>query len=1061
MRRKFTRVLVLVSLCLVMIGFRTAERTAAQGGLAVGPTTGTYPGAPRSVAVLDVTLPSGQHLWFDRDLCRTFAWKDTDNTTTLSNPVATGSRWPAPDITVFRDFPGLYGDTTGALWASDWGTWWQPHFQGYTTTGDSVTFTCDHPAAEGQRYTAALTYTGVTRPAGTGYTLTATVTPAAGVSGLGLWTRQTGLGGIGGDSTDLMAWSWNGDGWGLQGLPYLHGVELKWEEETAFWAILTHPQGSIVVEQPNLYDANSFIGTFYAAAWDHGFTVTRPTNGGFVGSARVSDPVAFLANRTPGRTAPQQYLDARYALVQGWNQLFGLGPQHMPLEREGGGGGWLAFTQLAQLGTWQNHYDRNLDWGERVLLLSATVGHYVSPDGTAAGINASTELEGEIYLPSASDLPGLVPAPNGQTYTLGTLAELRQGLDVMRLLGLVGAYWSQWTYWRGDGTGQERSHFNVNSLRSVFWDQHPEWSLGCPQDCYPNYNAPGYVDWLKDWSTQYWLSQGMQGKFMDTANIVPDLGGPSQRAFIDFNIWYLRQNGFINAEMPQSWYGPLWYNQGSPYALFGREWGAPFSASSPRFRTCGGFDNTICEAATAGRYAEGVEYNLDTARRLHSIGAGWGNGGLDKKWAEYDYEAAGHPGHVAAAQAAAHRFSTLQDQYGHPERVELVNPQRTTNPYPIRVAESAGPDTRVLVHPIYQLPQAGVIQIDDEQIRYRHQHGDVGLQSGVGELFEADRGWNGTTPASHSLGAPVTFVGTNPLHWTYDDAYWVYGTGSNEQWVRYSDGSVWQPGGSVAAALPGVTNVTVAAGGSSSATITYTTDVPVSTWIDYDTYGSAEAHNADRPADWWPTYLHKTNLDDPGAPPLATSHSRTLPALTPGALYHYSVVAQGPAQTRTQDATFVAGAQAPTSSITASPSTVAPGGPVTLTIHDGAPADWHAWGRVGQTTNEWGFLDCGQTGPNPPGLTDASCTLPAPTVPGTYTYGLFDNDPARTMLAASNAITVVAPPTATPVPPSTPTRTATATATPLPTATPPPTATPVLCVQVRLVAGSEVAEPCP
>jgi hypothetical protein len=173
------------------------------------------------------------------------------------------------------------------------------------------------------------------------------------------------------------------------------------------------------------------------------------------------------------------------------------------------------------------------------------------------------------------------------------------------------------------------------------------------------------------------------------------------------------------------------------------------------------------------------------------------------------------------------------------------------------------------------------------------------------------------------------------------------------------------------------------------------------------------------------------------------------------------VVAQGPAQTRTQDATFVAGAQAPTSSITASPSTVAPGGPVTLTIHDGAPADWHAWGRVGQTTNEWGFLDCGQTGPNPPGLTDASCTLPAPTVPGTYTYGLFDNDPARTMLAASNAITVVAPPTATPVPPSTPTRTATATATPLPTATPPPTATPVLCVQVRLVAGSEVAEPCP
>src|SRR5262245_19926845 len=116
-------------------------------GVTVSPTAGTYPGAPRSVQILDVTLPSGQHLWFDRDLCRTFAWKDTDNTTTLASPVATSTRWPVPDITVYQNYPGLYSGQLGGFWASDWGSAWQPHFQGYTTTATSVTFTCDFPTA--------------------------------------------------------------------------------------------------------------------------------------------------------------------------------------------------------------------------------------------------------------------------------------------------------------------------------------------------------------------------------------------------------------------------------------------------------------------------------------------------------------------------------------------------------------------------------------------------------------------------------------------------------------------------------------------------------------------------------------------------------------------------------------------------------------------------------------------------------------------------------------------------------------------------------------------------
>ncbi|HEY7063036.1 MAG TPA: hypothetical protein VII06_16275, partial [Chloroflexota bacterium] len=138
-----------------------AARQPSPQSIMVTPTTGTYPGAPRSVQVLDVTLPSGQHLWFDRDLCRTFAWYDTDDLTTLASPVLTGARWPVPDITVYRGYPSPYSDQLGGVWATDWGSAWQPHFQGYTTTATSVTFTCDHASVDGNdaahRYTATIT----------------------------------------------------------------------------------------------------------------------------------------------------------------------------------------------------------------------------------------------------------------------------------------------------------------------------------------------------------------------------------------------------------------------------------------------------------------------------------------------------------------------------------------------------------------------------------------------------------------------------------------------------------------------------------------------------------------------------------------------------------------------------------------------------------------------------------------------------------------------------------------------------------------------------------------
>jgi hypothetical protein len=290
----------------------------------VTPTTGTYPGAPRSVQILDVTLPSGQHLWFDRDLCRTFAWKDTDNTTTLASPIATSTRWPVPDLTVYRNYPSPYSDQNGGFWASDWGSPWQPHFQGYTTTATSITLTCDYASVDGNdaahRYTAAITYADARRPAGTGYSLQATITPPAGVT-VGTWTQQTGVGAVGGDATGLAAWAFDGDGYGVTEFPWVAGLATRDERSGGihFWSILTHPQGTFVLEQPNLSDPAAF-GDWHLLnnGWDQGFWVSKPTTGTTAGGTVTSDPLLFLWKREPTRPVPQKYLDARYGLMRGW-----------------------------------------------------------------------------------------------------------------------------------------------------------------------------------------------------------------------------------------------------------------------------------------------------------------------------------------------------------------------------------------------------------------------------------------------------------------------------------------------------------------------------------------------------------------------------------------------------------------------------------------------------------------------------------------------------------------------------------------------------------------------
>ncbi|HEY7063906.1 MAG TPA: hypothetical protein VII06_20675 [Chloroflexota bacterium] len=1010
-------------------------------GVTVAPTTGTYPGAPRSVQILDVTLPSGQHLWFDRDLCRTFAWKEADDSTTISNPVATGARWPVPDITVYQNYPGLYSGHLGGYWATDWGDAWQPHFQGYTTSATSVTFACDFPTAfsgaASDRYTAAMTYSDAQRPAGAGYSLQATITPPAGVTGLSTWTQQTGLGGIGGNASSLMGWAFDGDGYGVKALPYLHGVPLTYTAD--FWVILTHNQGTVVVEQPNLHDLHAFGNTVLSGAYDQGFTAARPTNGTAAGNVVTTDPVAYLWVPGATRTVPQKYLDARYALLHEWETTLGLGPQHIPLAREGGGGGQMQFTDMATPSSWQGTGYGPLDWGTRFQMLTEQTTMYQTPTGQASGINGNQNvLAPDLYLPNASDLPGLVAAPNGQTYTYGTLSQFRDGTNLMRILGLTATYWSQWLYhW---SQPDEMSHFDLSYPHSYLFEQHPEFVTNNQID----YTKPGVFDWMKGWSSQYWLAQGIQGKFMDSSPQIWGVFEPDAPASLDFFTWYLRQGGYIMGETPLSFVGPLYWNQGNPYAIAGREWGAPFATAGTRFRTClgvAGYGLNACQAAVNAFGANlGVQYDPASAHRLHLVGGASGDGAVDKLQDEVNQGTV----HVTAVKAEMASFGHLQDLYGLPDRIELINPtQQGANPWPalLAVTLGAGPNPdpncvadltcsyepdEVVMMPGYQLPQAGWIQIDQEQIQFTAQQTDSGLNAGNTYLTGVTRGVNGTTPAPHNRGAMVTAVG-DQMHWTFSDAYWVYGTSPNEVWVKVSDGSVWHQGGTAAAILPVVSNVQVIPSGA-NATITFSTNVPASAWVEYDTYGSAEPYNSQRPAGWWPNYLHKTNLSDLGAPAPATSHSRALTGLQPGAIYHYRIVARGAAQVVTADATFVVAPAGPTPT-PATPPTLSPPPTRTPTAVPTATATPSSLSTP--TTVPTATTTAPPTGTPTPGLTATTTALP--TAPPTATATM---PPTRT----PTAILTTTLPAATRTPP------VTLTTTPLPVATTTPTPLPGMTV---------------
>jgi hypothetical protein len=579
------------------------------------------------------------------------------------------------------------------------------------------------------------------------------------------------------------------------------------------------------------------------------------------------------------------YLDARYALLRDWADTLGLGPQHLPMARAGGGGGQINFPDMSTLATWQN------GWNSRFLMLSEQTTMYEA---------SQDPISPDLYLPNASDLPGLAQ-PVMADY--GTLQQFRDGMNLMRILGLGATYWSQWGYHNGCGGNElgETSRFD-NQPQSYFFREHPEFASGTGCNLQVDYNAPGVFPWMEDWSSQYWLDYGMQGRFMDSSPQIPGVYTATAPQFVDYLAWYYRHGGYIMGETPQSFLGPLYYNAASTYQLWGREWGAPFTTTGERFRNCLGVGqgHDTCAAANAGLYTSGVHYDVASAHRLHSVGGAYGVGGQDWLTEEYTNDAA----NVPATQAELLKLGQLQDKYGLPDRIQLVNPTvPSTNPWPVVLGASLDINsTTVWVNPAYQLPQAGTIQVGSEQISYTGIDSDSGLNMGVTTLQGVIRGANSTTAAAHTANDTVTPL--NDLsHWVFDDAYWVYGTSPNEVWVKVSDESVWDQGGTTPANVPQISDV-----GVNGNTVQWTTDRPSACWVDYDTYGSAESQNSQRPAGWWPNYLKHTNLDDPGAPTLATSHSRTVDTVL-GNTYHYRIACRGPAPAVTQDATFVA--QAP------------------------------------------------------------------------------------------------------------------------------------------------------
>ncbi len=109
----------------------------------------------------------------------------------------------------------------------------------------------------------------------------------------------------------------------------------------------------------------------------------------------------------------------------------------------------------------------------------------------------------------------------------------------------------------------------------------------------------------------------------------------------------------------------------------------------------------------------------------------------------------------------------------------------------------------------------------------------------------------------------------------------------------------------------------------------------------------------------------------------------------------------------------------PAPTLSASPSSIAPGGTVTVTfanVPTPTVRDWigmYILGNTGNSFLDWkyeGVSPCTQTVPGS-SRSSGSCTFTAPVTPGNYNFRLWDNDNILVQHAVSNTVTVTAPST--------------------------------------------------
>lgn len=900
-RRQFGKVAAATA---TLAGVANGVRTQTLGEAAsvtVSQTTVQWSGKPATNA-LNIVFPNGHRLLWDTDNCRLFAWYD-ERGVALTSPPTTDLWYLQPEVTVY-DFAWQQVPFQVTEYHDAWGTMGipRPQFIGYTTTTDSVTVTyripnrsdAQHPYTGTTTYQE--TYTSETRIIGgvpyNGFSITATVdtggsvAPGIGRVDIGLICRLT----FGGSLNGADGWRFDGDGGGIRQWRFADGVETRYGSHRQTFAVLTHAQGTFVIYPMDIRQVDAGRTNVSLSGCHFG----PPRSG--LQQLTVGPLVYLFGSADASRLALQRYLNVRFAVTREQLQVLGFTPTMPYWYRVVDSAGPGKVTWANYMAFWETAYR---PFSIRRLRL---IGHIDCTRSSVAGdpstISGTAPLFPELYIPNAVE-----NLPPGDPYVQGTLQDLRDLNDAARALGVQLDYWTrEWYIEKYDpATSTIWSRFDRSWPGSILWRQHPDWieqnpdgTLKSQPATTPNLAHPDYQAYRRWWVTEWWYKNGAHAIFRDTGAFAGGFEWYNRVAYnvtpVDVDFWsYVHSLGmyftFENAV-------PLLlveYNQAAPWAASHREWGAAgyFAAFGPQGMVSSQIDWSNSQVTPAN------------ARRYHCVGAGIG----------FDPSLQVQSDVWAAVQAENDLFARRVDVFGMPDRVELIAPRSVSPPaitlQTVMTATDPPNSSRIRVSHVFHLPDSGRVQIGSEIIWYASTSAasEVG-DRGEGWLERIVRGYQGTTPAAHSVGDAVVSL-DDAQHWDYSDAYWVYGNGPDEVWVRYSDGTIWQRGGSAPATLPLISNVQVSASGT-GATISWTTDRPCIGWVEYDTFGTQEVYASRRPAEWWPAYLCRSPATASG-----TSHSVTLQDLQPGTLYHYRIVVRGPVQAVTPDTTFATPKQTP------------------------------------------------------------------------------------------------------------------------------------------------------